>query len=95
MSCLERLARERLNPIVNPGAVSGHLHTSSGGAGFGATMDYAQARAAPCSSCEIKEDMSNDWTPQLFIPAQNGSFILGPVVGDGDGSHGGMTAYYL
>ncbi|OCK84356.1 hypothetical protein K432DRAFT_401237 [Lepidopterella palustris CBS 459.81] len=58
-------------------------------------MDYAQARAAPCSSCEIKEDMSNDWTPQLFIPAQNGSFILGPVVGDGDGSHGGMTAYYL
>ena len=95
MSCPGRLVRERLDPIVNPGAVSGHLHTISGGAGFSPSMTYAQARSAACSSCEIKEDFSNYWTPQLFYHAQNGSFIPVPVVGDGNDQHGGMTAYYL
>ncbi|OCL01175.1 WSC-domain-containing protein [Cenococcum geophilum 1.58] len=95
MSCPGRLVRERLDPIVNPGAVSGHLHTISGGAGFGPSMTYAQARSAACSSCEIKEDFSNYWTPQLFYHAQNGSFIPVPVVGDGNDQHGGMTVYYL
>ena len=59
MSYPGRLIRERLDPIVNPGAVSEHLHTISSGAGFGPSMTYAQARPAACSSCETKEDFSN------------------------------------
>jgi hypothetical protein len=95
MSCPGRVLRERADPIVNPGGVAGHLHTISGGNGFGFSMDYDQARASQCSSCTIKQDFSNYWTPQLFYKAQNGSVIPVPVVGDDDDSHGGMTVYYL
>ncbi|KAF2122666.1 hypothetical protein BDV96DRAFT_618030 [Lophiotrema nucula] len=75
--------------------VAGHLHTISGGSGFGPKMTFQQARASRCSSCTIKEDMSNYWTPQLYFQAQNGSFIPVPVAGDGDDTNGGMTVYYL
>ena len=95
MSCPGRVARERLDPIVSPGMVSGHVHTISGGAGFGPSMTFEGARASKCSSCEIKEDMSNYWTPQLFVHAKNGSFSPVPVAGDGQDTNGGMTVYYL
>ncbi|KAF2470030.1 WSC-domain-containing protein [Lindgomyces ingoldianus] len=95
MSCPGRLVRERIDPIVNPGAVGGHVHTISGGSAFGPSMTFQQARAAKCSSCEIKEDMSNYWTPQLYVHAKNGSFFPVPVVGDGGDTNGGMTVYYL
>jgi hypothetical protein len=54
MSCPGRIIRERLDPIVRPGAVSGHVHTISGGNGFSASMTYQDARASKCSSCTIK-----------------------------------------
>lgn len=95
MSCPSRIVRERADPIVNPGAVAGHLHTISGGNGFGFTMDFDQARASQCSSCTIKQDFSNYWTPQLFYHAADGTFTPVPVVGDGNDEHGGMTVYYL
>ncbi|PSN59421.1 WSC-domain-containing protein, partial [Corynespora cassiicola Philippines] len=66
MSCPGRLVRERLDPIINPGGVSTHVHTISGGSAFSAEMTFEQQRAAKCSSCTIKEDMSNYWTPQLY-----------------------------
>jgi hypothetical protein len=95
MSCPGRVVRERADPIVNPGAVSGHLHTVSGGNGFGFSQDFAQARKSQCSSCTIKQDFSNYWTPQLYYQAKNGSFTPVPVVGDGSDTNGGMTVYYL
>lgn len=59
-------------------------------------MTFQQARSAKCSSCEIKEDMSNYWTPQLYVKKKDGTFTTVPVVGgDSDDSNGGMTVYYL
>ncbi|KAF2740116.1 WSC-domain-containing protein [Polyplosphaeria fusca] len=95
MSCPGRLVRERLDPVVSPGVVSGHVHTISGGSGFAPNITYQQARASKCSSCQIKEDLSNYWTPQLYFQAQNGSFIPVPVAGDGSDLNGGMIVYYL
>ncbi|KAF1941766.1 WSC-domain-containing protein [Clathrospora elynae] len=95
MSCPGRNVRERLDPVINPGVVSGHVHTISGGGGFSASMTYQDARAAKCSSCQIKEDMSNYWTPQLYVKFKNGTFFPVPVMGDGDDTNGGMTVYYL
>ncbi|KAF2805077.1 WSC-domain-containing protein [Mytilinidion resinicola] len=96
MSCPGRLVRERLDPIVFPDAVSAHVHTIFGGSGFGASMDYAQARSSDCSSCEIKEDLSNYWTPQLYVHAKNGFFLPVPIVNYGsDNTSGGMAVYYL
>jgi hypothetical protein len=66
------------------------------GSGFGLTMDFAAARAAKCSSCPVKEDMSNYWTPKLYYHAQDGTFQSVPTVGDNiNDINGGMTVYYL
>ncbi|KAG9658955.1 WSC domain protein, partial [Aureobasidium melanogenum] len=95
MPCPGRVATERLDPIVNPGGVSGHVHTISGSNGFKAEMTYADARGGACSSCPIKQDMSNYWTPKLYYQSENGTFIDVPQAGDGQGVYGGMTVYYL
>lgn len=59
-------------------------------------MTYADTQASKCSSCTIKEDMSNYWTPQLYIKYKDGSgFAPVPVMGDTDDINGGMTVYYL
>jgi hypothetical protein len=54
MSCPGRIVRDRVDPIVNPGKIAGHVHTISGGSGFSASMTFQDARASKCSSCEIK-----------------------------------------
>jgi hypothetical protein len=54
MSCPGRIVRDRIDPIVNPGKIAGHVHTISGGSGFKADMSFADARASKCSSCTIK-----------------------------------------
>ncbi len=86
--CPAPVLRERADPIINPGKVSGHLHTIMGGNGFGFSMDFQQARASSCSSCSVKEDKSNYWVPSLFYQAENGSFISVDQVG-------GALIYYL
>jgi hypothetical protein len=58
-------------------------------------MTYADARGGACSSCPIKQDMSNYWTPKLYYQSENGTFIDVPQAGDGQGVFGGMTVYYL
>lgn len=59
-----------------------------GGNGFGFTMDYNQARNSTCSTCSVKEDLSNYWTPNLFFKAKNGSFHEVEQMG-------GALVYYL
>ncbi|KAA8642019.1 hypothetical protein EYZ11_003950 [Aspergillus tanneri] len=95
MMCPSRLVQERADPIINPGAVASHVHTISGGNGFALSMDYDKARSSDCSSCPIKQDLSNYWTPKLYFHAENGSFISVPQVGDQNGNQGGMTVYYF
>jgi hypothetical protein len=95
MPCPGRIVTERADPIVSPGQVAGHVHTISGGNGFAFDMDYADARSSSCSSCPIKQDLSNYWTPSLYYQHQNGSFENVKQSGDGTGIYGGMTVYYL
>lgn len=68
LPCHAPIVIERADPIINPGAVSGHVHTIMGGNGFGFEMDYAATQRSTCSSCIVAEDKSNYWTPvsELF-----------------------------
>jgi hypothetical protein len=94
MPCSGRLLLERADPIVSPGKVSGHVHTISGGNGFGFTTNFDQMRASTCSSCPIKKDLSAYWTPKLYFIAEDGTFEDVPQAGEGTGRTGGMTVYY-
>ncbi|KAF2703137.1 WSC-domain-containing protein [Pleomassaria siparia CBS 279.74] len=96
VQCYSRLFDQRADPLVSPGTAAGHVHTISGGNGFNFTMDYNSARASKCSTCNIKQDLSNYWSPKLYFKAQNGSFLSVPIIGDTNGGDmGGMAIYYL
>jgi hypothetical protein len=56
-----------MDPIVSFGAVSAHLHTVSGGSAFDASMTYDKAIESQCTSCNVKQDKSNYWTPDLWV----------------------------
>lgn len=95
MPCPGRLVLERVDPIISPGKVSGHVHTVSGGSGFGFSTNFLQQRASACSSCPIKQDKSVYWTPKLYYMSEDGQFEDVPQAGEGNGITGGMTVYYL
>lgn len=95
MSCPGRLVLERVDPIVNAGGISGHVHTVSGGSGFGFNTSFSQQRNSACSSCPIKADLSAYWTPKLYWRNKdNTQFIDVPQAGEYNGNTGGMTTYY-
>ncbi|GAA5978732.1 hypothetical protein JCM11641_006158 [Rhodosporidiobolus odoratus] len=76
MPCKNALVVERADPLTNPGATSGHAHHISGGSNFNLDMTFEDARAGTCTSCQIKQDMSNYWVPALYFAWGNGSFSL-------------------
>ncbi|KAF2084619.1 WSC-domain-containing protein [Saccharata proteae CBS 121410] len=81
MSCPGDVLNERADPIVSPGQVSSHVHRIAGGNGFNFSMDYEDTQASICSSCTVKEDLSNYWTPKFYFHAKNGSYIDVPNAG--------------
>ncbi|KAK1060229.1 hypothetical protein LTR74_012048 [Friedmanniomyces endolithicus] len=95
MPCPGRLVLERIDPLIFPGIVSPHVHTVSGGSGFGFETSYEQQRASACSSCPVKQDLSAYWTPKLYYMGEGGSYFEDvPQAGEGNGVTGGMTVYY-
>ena len=70
----ELVALERLDPIVQPGVVSTHVHAVMGGSGFASVYNYDAARAAKCVTCVVNVDKSNYWVPdvsKISIPSRN------------------------
>lgn len=77
----------RVDPIVSPGAVAGHVHKVSGASNFHFTETFSDLAASKCTSCEVQDDKSIYWTPQLYYQHGNGTFQEVP--------NGGHTIYYL
>jgi len=89
------LFRGRIDPIVQPGNIGGHVHKVFGGNHFSAAtatatpLDvYKDVFASTCTSCSIRTvDNSQYWHPDLYYQWPNGTFSLVP--------DGGLTVYYL
>lgn len=81
------LVMGRMDPIINPGVASGHVHAVQGGNGFALNMTENQALDSTCTSSLVENDKSNYWTPSLYFHASNGSFISVPMFY--------MNVYYL
>ncbi|CAG9954043.1 unnamed protein product [Clonostachys rosea f. rosea IK726] len=89
MECPGRVGLARIDPIVNPGGVSKHVHAIHGSNGIGMTADSASLMAGDCTSCRVTQDMSAYWHPAVYFKdAITGQF---EVVNQ----TGGMLAYYL
>lgn len=67
------LVEGRMDPIINPGVTSPHVHTIQGGNAFALTMGDKTAMESTCTSSKIKNDLSNYWTPKLYFQSDNGS----------------------
>ncbi|RDW56584.1 hypothetical protein BP5796_13049 [Coleophoma crateriformis] len=61
------LTMGRMDPIVNPGGPSGHVHAIQGGSNFALTMSDDVLLSSNCTSSLVKNDMSNYWTPSLYF----------------------------
>ncbi|KAJ5191927.1 uncharacterized protein N7498_010912 [Penicillium cinerascens] len=88
LPCRGRTGVARLDPIVDPGMISGHVHTVHGAGNFGMSADTETLLESSCTSCAVEQDMSAYWTPALYFMHTNGSAELVEEVG-------GMLAYYL
>lgn len=82
------VSTQRVDPIVNPGNVSSHVHQIAGGNGFAPAMNYSDTQAADCTTCFVKGDKSNYWIPSLYFKHQDGSFERVDQVGS-------ASMYYL
>jgi hypothetical protein len=69
------LTMGRMDPIVDPGIPSGHVHAVQGGNHFNLTMSDDVLLSSTCTSSLIPADKSNYWTPGLYFDCGNGSFI--------------------
>ncbi|KPV72855.1 uncharacterized protein RHOBADRAFT_55528 [Rhodotorula graminis WP1] len=87
LPCGPPLVVERVDPIISPGAVAGHVHTVAGGSGFSMTSTYKDLRKSTCTSCLAKADLSAYWSPLLYVALADGTFKSVP-----GGTH---LVYYL
>lgn len=61
------LSYGRLDPIVSPGAVSGHVHQIQGANGISSTYDHdTLRRQSTCTTIQVQDDLSNYWAPALY-----------------------------
>lgn len=80
---MPQLIVERADPIINPGTVSAHVHTVSGGSNFKDSVTYEELRNSTCTSAKAVEDKSAYWTPQLYWWNKNNTFTPVPQIGGG------------
>ena len=73
LQCFGVVARGQIDPIMSPGEVSGHVHSVKGPNTFGDNATYEDLLASTCTSCEVKEDHSAYWEPQLYFFSSNGT----------------------
>ncbi|KDQ20403.1 hypothetical protein BOTBODRAFT_306441 [Botryobasidium botryosum FD-172 SS1] len=100
VACTTPLVSERVDPIVSPTTVpSQHAHTVHGGNNFYANETYDTVRGSSCTSCLVKQDLSQYWFPKLYFhdkakgqfePVPNGGLLIYyQNRGDGDPANGG------
>jgi len=62
------LTTQRLDPIVFPlGSPAGHVHAIVGGSKFSESVTYNDSILGQCTSCNVDDDLSNYWVPQLYV----------------------------
>jgi len=71
----------RLDPIVSPGKVSGHVHRFYGGNFVDENLHKASelANLAQCSTTAVQDDKSLYWVPQVYHRSLDGSFSMVPL----------------
>ena len=70
----------RIDPLVNPGKPSAHLHTIKGSGGFSFTSTADDLLKSTCTSCQVKQDHSSYWSAALYYQGADGQLTLVPEI---------------
>jgi hypothetical protein len=73
------LVLQRMDPIVSPGQVSGHVHVFQGSSGLAPTSTYDDIFGGKCSTMGTQEDKSNYWVAQVYGKNANGTLSPLPM----------------
>ncbi|KAI5453552.1 hypothetical protein NCC49_005378 [Naganishia albida] len=82
------LFKTRLDPIVSPGQVSGHVHSFGGASTIYKDLTYDGLRSSNCTTSDMADDKSAYWIPQLYYKAPNGQVTM-------TDKNGGLTVYWF
>ncbi|KAF7163277.1 hypothetical protein CNMCM5623_008298 [Aspergillus felis] len=88
LPCRGRSGLARIDPLMDPGKPSSHVHAVHGSGGFSMSATGADLKASSCTSCAVTQDKSAYWIPALYFMHENGDAEVVNQVG-------GMLAYYL
>ena len=61
------LVSTRLDPVVQPGVQSSHVHNIVGGNNFNATYDSNFLLSSTCTTSPVTADKSNYWAPAMYF----------------------------
>ncbi|CAD6589491.1 MAG: hypothetical protein TREMPRED_005378 [Tremellales sp. Tagirdzhanova-0007] len=77
---VQTLAAARMDPIVNPGNVSSHVHNIMGGSAFSQSLGSPDdLTSGACSTTISGGDKSNYWAPHLYYRYENNTYA--PMLG--------------
>jgi hypothetical protein len=88
----DAMSYQRLDPALQPGTASPHMHSFDGGNGLSASTNFAATQASTCTTARIKTDKSLYWRPTLYWNGNGTGFYRVPEkstkiyykFGDGD-----------
>jgi hypothetical protein len=80
LQCFGVAGVARIDPIVDPGTPSNHVHAIKGASGLNFNSTAADLLQSKCTSCQVQQDHSAYWEPQLYFFASNGTISIVPEV---------------
>lgn len=89
LPCSSAVTTERIDPVVNPGKVSGHVHAIMGASNINYTSTFEDLRASDCTTCQVSEDKSAYWVPNMYFHDKTADTFTSLQ------QTGGMLAYYI
>jgi hypothetical protein len=64
---------QRVDPALQPGTASPHMHSFDGGNSVSALTDFAATQSSTCTTARIKPDKSLYWRPTLYFNGNDGN----------------------
>ncbi|KAL8781079.1 MAG: hypothetical protein Q9203_001263 [Teloschistes exilis] len=78
LECDGSVGVARIDPLMDFGGVSDHVHVIKGGSAFTPTSTGDDLLKSKCQSCGVGQDKSAYWAPPLYHQADDGTFTLVP-----------------
>ncbi|KAL9598292.1 MAG: hypothetical protein Q9219_004593 [cf. Caloplaca sp. 3 TL-2023] len=78
LECDGSVGTARIDPLMDFGGLSDHIHSIKGGSAFSATSTADDLLKSKCQSCGVGQDKSAYWTPPLYFMADDGTITIVP-----------------